>query len=274
MNKVNDRGAPSQILRNMELVSFFKKSNINSASLIDLGCGRGDFLVLLNRFFPNWDLAGIDFSEESVSFCKLRSDKINFICGDFLKSNLKGYDFISAFEVLEHIEDDVSAMKRIFNVLSEDGYFIGSVPSIRKRFSIVDEFAGHFRRYDKSELKQKFVDVGFEDVIILSYGFPFPMCAKWLIDILAIRENKNREKKENENKKDNNKKKKVKKNNAKLDKISYTKKSGYTQFFSFQHWIFNYYTMLPFFYLQKLFYKTDLGIGYIFIVKKKNKKII
>jgi len=71
------------------------------------------------------------------------------------------FDFVGAFEVLEHIEDDIAVIRDIHRVLKPNGYFICSVPAHMVYWSLWDEFVRHQRRYDPGTLRQVFVQEGF-----------------------------------------------------------------------------------------------------------------
>lgn len=82
------------------------------------------------------------------------------------------FDFIFALEVLEHIEDDVSALAQWHSWLKPGGYLIMSVPAHTTRWSASDEWAGHFRRYEGSALDRLARESGFEVITRESWGVP------------------------------------------------------------------------------------------------------
>jgi hypothetical protein len=47
-----------------------------------------------------------------------------------------------------------------------------SVPAHQRRFSVVDEMAGHVRRYEREELRARFTEAGFEVELLWCYGYP------------------------------------------------------------------------------------------------------
>jgi SAM-dependent methyltransferase len=71
------------------------------------------------------------------------------------------FDCVFAFEVLEHIEDDLAALKEVYRVLKKGGVFVFSVPLKRKFWSVADEVAGHKRRYEREELRKRLFKAGF-----------------------------------------------------------------------------------------------------------------
>jgi len=74
-------------------------------------------------------------------------------------------DFADAavcLNVLEHIPDDVKAMRNIRASLAPGGRMIALVPAQQWLFGTLDQRLGHCRRYEKGELEQKIQDAGFE----------------------------------------------------------------------------------------------------------------
>jgi SAM-dependent methyltransferase len=65
------------------------------------------------------------------------------------------FDTIGAFDVIEHIEDDVGAMREIYRALKPGGGFMIIVPQHMFLWSRVDDLAFHKRRYARRELTAK-----------------------------------------------------------------------------------------------------------------------
>jgi SAM-dependent methyltransferase len=82
------------------------------------------------------------------------------------------FDVVCAFEVLEHIEDDVAAVKEWSSLLRPGGHLLLSVPAFQRLFSVGDEMMGHFRRYDPDVMKDVLTRGGLADVSLRVYGFP------------------------------------------------------------------------------------------------------
>jgi hypothetical protein len=70
--------------------------------------------------------------------------------------NIKNhFKSIYAVNVLEHIKDDVQALKNMNMLLEKDGYIAILVPAKKMAFTRLDESLGHYRRYEKEELRKK-----------------------------------------------------------------------------------------------------------------------
>jgi SAM-dependent methyltransferase len=136
-------------------------------SIIDIGCGPGILLSTLDlkgKFF-----AGADLSESGIRFCKERWPKGNFKIIDIAKEAPKErYDVAVCSEVLEHIKDDLAAMKNLRKTCDN---LVISVPAGKYSFS--DHEMGHFRRYTKEDMISKLKRAGFKIVKCEYWGFPF-----------------------------------------------------------------------------------------------------
>ena len=69
--------------------------------------------------------------------------------------------FIYTSNVLEHIENDLGALRQIRNHLEIEGKLAIYVPALPILFSDLDRRVGHFRRYRKRELISKVESAGF-----------------------------------------------------------------------------------------------------------------
>jgi SAM-dependent methyltransferase len=80
------------------------------------------------------------------------------------------FDLVCAFEVLEHIEDDVAALRSWVEHVNEFGSLIVSFPAHQKRFGAADIAVGHHRRYDRKDIKTLLHEADLEEVSVYPYG--------------------------------------------------------------------------------------------------------
>lgn len=97
------------------------------------------------------------------------------------------FDVVCAFEVLEHLEDDVVALRQWRARLRPGGALVLSVPAHQHRFGPWDVRVGHFRRYDPPGLAERLSQAGLEPVSLRLYGFPIGFLLERVRDILASR---------------------------------------------------------------------------------------
>lgn len=133
------------------------KENLN---LFEIGCGTGETLNFLSTY---GEVSGIDISPEAINFCRQKG-QTNVFLGNIVKIDMQDhknkYDVVLALDVLEHIQNDVEAMRRANEMLTDDGVFILTVPAHKFLWSGHDEALHHKRRYHSVELKQKLKDAG------------------------------------------------------------------------------------------------------------------
>lgn len=136
---------------------------------LEIGCGIGNISQFLIR---KGNLVAIDISDKYVQEVKEKfKDYLNFQAyqwdvssqlPDFLKE--ESFDSIICLNVLEHIENDLLALKNMKQLLKSGGYLNLLVPAVRFAFGSLDKEMKHFRRYSKSELEKKLKLSDFEVV--------------------------------------------------------------------------------------------------------------
>ncbi len=98
--------------------------------LFDVGCSTGFFLLIAKKF--GFDVYGMEASSEAVEIAK-RNFKLKVaqaLTFDELPEDFKGpYKVVSAFEVLEHVEEPMKFLQGIYKLLEDDeGYLLLSCP--------------------------------------------------------------------------------------------------------------------------------------------------
>ncbi len=73
-----------------------------------------------------------------------------------------GFDSVVCLNVIEHIDDDVGALRNICAALSANGKAIVLVPSGPWNFGSLDEVLGHKRRYTEASLRRVAEEAGLE----------------------------------------------------------------------------------------------------------------
>ena len=143
---------------------------------LEIGPGLGDVSAYLLQRYPDSKGQIVEFSDAAAIHLRQRfsaSERISVLTHDLLQdSRAASFDLILAFEVLEHIEHDLLALERIHQALRPGGFFLMSVPAFMSKWEAGDDWAGHFRRYEKDELGAKLHNCGLDICALWSYGFP------------------------------------------------------------------------------------------------------
>lgn len=139
-------------------------------SVLDVGCGQGSLLQELMQEFPGIEPHGVDLSPSAVEFARKRVPQGEFSTLDLVTQTTgKQYDLLVCSEVLEHIEDDVAAMKNLRRMCK--GHLVVTTVQGRMR-KFEPEAVGHVRNYERGELVAKLRAAGFDIVKDVSWGFP------------------------------------------------------------------------------------------------------
>jgi glycosyltransferase involved in cell wall biosynthesis len=82
----------------------------------------------------------------------------------------KAFDTVVCLNVVEHLEDDVAALKNIRKSLEKDGRAIILVPNGPELYGTLDEVLGHYRRYTREQLLTACRNAGFTVEKILTFN--------------------------------------------------------------------------------------------------------
>jgi len=97
-------------------------------------------------------------------------------------------DSVICFNVLEHVEQDETALRRIFSLLEPGGRLLLLVPSHPLLYGSIDKNLGHHRRYGKKELKNKLEAVGFKVALMKYFNRIGPL--GWFLNSNVLRRKK------------------------------------------------------------------------------------
>lgn len=142
------------------------------SSVADVGCGVGMKTATMAKYFPNADVAGFDFAASAVEAASKahRYKNIHFSVEDITKSEQhKRYDLITAFDVLEHIDDWQGLVKNLMAVNNK--MMMLSFPTGRMR--PYEAKIGHFRNFKRNEMESFMSASGYRTVKTFYAGFPF-----------------------------------------------------------------------------------------------------
>jgi len=120
--------------------------------LLDVGCGTGIFLTVLEQF---GNAVGVDTSAVALEFCRKRglSRLFQSIKETELPFEDRSFDVVTAFDLLEHLEDDVSMLCEIKRVCRPGGQILLTVPAHPFLWSEHDIALHHKRRYKQKNFR-------------------------------------------------------------------------------------------------------------------------
>jgi SAM-dependent methyltransferase len=93
------------------------------------------------------------------------------------------FEVVSAFDVVEHCEDEVLALSELRRVATPGGVVLLSVPAYQWMWSRFDVRAGHYRRYTRSRLRRATQGAGLKverATYVFASTLPFFLAARLL----------------------------------------------------------------------------------------------
>jgi SAM-dependent methyltransferase len=128
--------------------------------ILDVGCGTGANLLLLSKY---GEAEGVDVSEDALAFCRERGlDKVRLGAGEDLPYEDATFDLVTAFDVVEHMDDDLAGLSEMRRVLRPGGRVLLFVPTFMFLWGLQDEVSNHRRRYRLPQLRRVLEQAGFE----------------------------------------------------------------------------------------------------------------
>jgi SAM-dependent methyltransferase len=139
------------------------------APFLDVGCGTGSLLERLGEGVEPW---GLDPSIESVARSRARGlrhvhEGFVDVIRELPQSFFAGIGF---FDVLEHLDEDVAALRLAHGALRPGGVVVATVPAFQWLWSQHDEMHQHRRRYRREELGKRMVEAGFALEVLTYYN--------------------------------------------------------------------------------------------------------
>jgi hypothetical protein len=154
---------------------------------IDVGAGNGYQLSFFQKGIFNRLGIKSGLCEPGVVGCTNATNRgvENVYCCIFDELPIEEFKIgaIGLFDVIEHIEDDVSFLKDIVNRVPNGTKIYITVPALKSLWSAEDEYAGHFRRYNRSDVK-RIIDNTNLKFIYSSYFFSYYVPFVWLLRVL------------------------------------------------------------------------------------------
>lgn len=163
--------APRYLMRRARILDL--TLDLSPGSLLEIGPGVGALLMeFANKGFRCEALEISEQAREIARKCISESGLQIAIHGESRPEWLQCFDSIFAFDVLEHIEEDVEALRQWYGWLKPGGVLMLSVPARMKLWTTGDQWAGHFRRYERRDLLSLLQVTGFNVERFECYGFP------------------------------------------------------------------------------------------------------
>ncbi len=134
----------------------------SQARILDAGCGSGRNMVELAR---RGSVSGVELSDTSAGLARARGAG-EVISGSVLQMPFASasFDLAVCLDVLEHLEDDLAALRELRRVVAPGGSLLVTVPAYQWLWSGHDEVNHHHRRYTRRSLQRVAERAGWQQV--------------------------------------------------------------------------------------------------------------
>jgi SAM-dependent methyltransferase len=191
--ELNDAATAEAVCKSLEVLEglylynhwiFSKIRPFIGDNILEVGAGIGNItqfllnysrVVALEPHWPSAQRAKNNFrSHGNIEVVQATLEK--FTDG---RNGDAAFDTVICLNVLEHIENDVLALRDMKNCLSDSGQIIILVPALKALFGNLDRSFGHYRRYNRRILRQRFQEAGLHEV--KSFYMNMPGVLGWFL---------------------------------------------------------------------------------------------
>lgn len=161
------------------LVQQMLPDPVQRYKVLEIGCGTGNVLRVLDQACPGGIVIGVDLFAQGLQYARQRTS-CPLVQGDMhhLPFNTQ-FDLIGMFDVLEHLPDDQAILEHIQSMLRPGGRLFLTAPAHPSLWSYFDTASHHCRRYRPAELEARLLGAGFRVEYLSQYmASIFP--AVWL----------------------------------------------------------------------------------------------
>jgi SAM-dependent methyltransferase len=159
------------------------------ARILEIGCGTGHNLAMLSEF-GSVEASELDAGARALAQSRLGRKVAAAALPDLSMFKAKSFDLIALLDVLEHVDNDATALAAIRTRLKVGGKLLVTVPANRWMWSAHDAAHHHHRRYTRRALRQAAEQAGFQTSLLSYFNtllFP-PIAAARLAGKLIGRE--------------------------------------------------------------------------------------
>lgn len=154
-------------------LSLINKLQDKKGSLLDIGAGTGDFLLVAKN--NGWDTIGVEPSEKARSIANRKGIELKQETLDFESHS---FDIITMWHVLEHVPNLDSQIKELKRLLKPNGSIIIAVPNFKsydanhyQEFWAAYDVPRHLWHFSKTAIQKLFQKENIDLLKILPMKF-------------------------------------------------------------------------------------------------------
>jgi SAM-dependent methyltransferase len=168
--------------RNRLIVQLVSEVAGEGDRFLEIGCGTGYVLQALVREC-GLRATGSELFAEGLEHAQRRVPGADFVELDARAMPYEqSFDLAGAFDVLEHIDDDLGVLRGLHRAVRPGGFVLLTVPQYPSLWSAADTYAHHVRRYRRAELVDRVLQAGLKPVRVTSFVaalLPLMVLSRW-----------------------------------------------------------------------------------------------
>ena len=110
----------------VETANFITMKSLKPGKLLDIGCGYGHFLDFMRTI--GWKVKGVDTSAQAVAYAISKELDVEHGTFNHDKYLPESFNVVTLFYVLEHLQDPLDILKKIYRILKPGGILVLRVP--------------------------------------------------------------------------------------------------------------------------------------------------
>lgn len=165
----------------------------DAGQALEVGCGTGRVAFALAE--RGWRVDALDVDERAIQLAReinqTRNAGISFQIADFGNPQAEltaGYDLIVSSEVLEHLENYRPLIANMYHALKPGGRLIITVPCDPAKWSVLDEYGGHVRRFTVEQMEKDLAQFTILRTIVTGFPFYRLLTRAYLLKIRLLRQ--------------------------------------------------------------------------------------
>ena len=176
---------PDEMLREPHR-HFLRDLPARGGRLFDIGCAEGGFLAVASR---SYDVTGIDFNRKAIEISRKHyglSKTHAMTLEEFVNSPFydgDGFDVISLFDVIEHVEAPAQFLQQLQGLLAPGGWLALNTPNRERSPNFKERWdypPHHLTRWSKEALRNLLSHAGLSVVRLVDYTDPGYLSVAWM----------------------------------------------------------------------------------------------
>ncbi|OIO35450.1 MAG: hypothetical protein AUJ74_06215 [Candidatus Omnitrophica bacterium CG1_02_44_16] len=158
--------------------------------ILDVGCGRGDFLGFLNKDI--YETHGIEINPQGYAICQQKNIHVYNQGLKQIHFEDRSFDIITLWHVIEHLQAPKEMLTEIRRILKDTGVLVIATPNTaslgfkvgQSRWFHLDS-PRHIILYNQNSMKKLLDEFGFNIACAVNSFFDYPLDLFWSLRILV-----------------------------------------------------------------------------------------